>query len=157
MAKDARTILRSRRASKISCFCLRIHISPGHHGDHCDVSQTVSRDTRLHNDPEVHYGTIGSANVVVEDAAVRDALNILCVEMDTFPCLVIWGICDYADLHRNKRWQPYAAAVAAAYMKELLMVIPTQQVLQSARAEEIVVKGEGPPSHCADRGLITKG
>jgi hypothetical protein len=104
----------------------------------------------LDNDPEVHYGTIGSANVVVKDATVRDALkrdmNILCVEMeaaglmDTFPCLVIRGICDYADSHKNKRWQPYAAA----YMKELLTVIPAPQVLQSARAEEIVVKGEGP-------------
>jgi nucleoside phosphorylase len=122
--------------------------------DHCDVSQTVSREARLDNDPEVHYGTIGSANVVVKDPAVRDALkrdmNILCVEMeaaglmDSFPCLVIRGICDYADSHKNKRWQPYAAAVAAAYMKELLMVIPAQQMLQSLRAEEIVVKGEAP-------------
>ena len=120
--------------------------------DHCDVSQTVSRDTRPDNNPEVYYGTIGSANVVVKEPAVRDALkrdmNILCVEMEaaglmnTFPCLVIRGICDYADSHKNKRWQPYAAAVAAAYMKELLMVIPAQQVLQSPRAEEIVVKGE---------------
>ncbi|KAF7510434.1 hypothetical protein GJ744_006713 [Endocarpon pusillum] len=107
---------------------------PGPSCDHYDASQTVSRHARLHNYPEVHYGTIGSANVVVKDPAVRDALkrdmNILCVEMeaaglmDNFPCLVIRGICDYADSHKNKRWQPYAAAVAAAYMKELLMVIP---------------------------------
>src|SRR3989440_3608490 len=37
--------------------------------------------------------------------------------MDSFPCLVIRGICDYADSHENDRWQPYAAAVAAAYAK----------------------------------------
>jgi nucleoside phosphorylase len=127
--------------------------------DHCDASQTVSRDIRSDNDPEVHYGTIGSANVLVKDPAVRDRLkrdmNIICVEMeaaglmDTFPCLVIRGICDYADSHKNKRWQPYAAAVAAAYMKELLTVMSAQQVLQSARAEEIVVKGEG--SHLTAR------
>lgn len=48
--------------------------------------------------------------------------------MDSFPCLVIRGICDYADSHKNKIWQPYAAAVAAAYAKELLLVIPAQRV-----------------------------
>ncbi|KAF3221167.1 hypothetical protein TWF106_006492 [Orbilia oligospora] len=34
--------------------------------------------------------------------------------MDQFPCLVIRGICDYADSHKNKGWQEYAAATAAA-------------------------------------------
>ena len=48
--------------------------------------------------------------------------------MDTFPCLVIRGICDYADTHKNKHWQPYAAATAAAYAKELLEIIPPAQV-----------------------------
>lgn len=48
--------------------------------------------------------------------------------MDSFPCLVIRGICDYADSHKNKIWQPYAAAVAAAYAKELLLVIPGQEI-----------------------------
>ena len=48
--------------------------------------------------------------------------------MDLFPCLVIRGISDYADSHKNKIWQPYAAATAAAYAKELLLVIPGQAV-----------------------------
>jgi nucleoside phosphorylase len=48
--------------------------------------------------------------------------------MDTFPCLVIRGICDYADSHKNKRWQSYAAATAAAYAKKLLSVIPAQTI-----------------------------
>jgi nucleoside phosphorylase len=48
--------------------------------------------------------------------------------MDSFPCLVIRGICDYADSHKNKAWQPYVAATAAAYAKELLLVIPGQGV-----------------------------
>jgi hypothetical protein len=62
--------------------------------------------------------------------------------MNDFPCLVIRGVCDYADSHKNKRWQPYAAAVAAAYMKELLLIIPPQQVLQALKVKEIIVKGE---------------
>ncbi|KAH7159734.1 hypothetical protein B0J13DRAFT_433396 [Dactylonectria estremocensis] len=48
--------------------------------------------------------------------------------MDDFPCLVIRGICDYADSHKNKAWQPYAAAAAAAYSKELLNFIPESKV-----------------------------
>ena len=48
--------------------------------------------------------------------------------MDNFPCLVIRGICDYSDAHKNKKWQPYAAATAAAYAKELLGVIHPVQV-----------------------------
>lgn len=46
--------------------------------------------------------------------------------MDSFPCFVIRGTSNYADSHKNKIWQPYAAAVAAAYAKELLFVIPGQ-------------------------------
>ena len=43
--------------------------------------------------------------------------------MDNFPCLVIRGICDYADSHKNKKWQRYAAITAAAYAKKLLSII----------------------------------
>jgi nucleoside phosphorylase len=40
--------------------------------------------------------------------------------VDNFPCIVIRGICDYADAQKNKDWQEYAAAIAAACAKELL-------------------------------------
>jgi len=50
--------------------------------------------------------------------------------------LVIRGICDYADSHKNKRWQPYAAATAAAYAKELLSIIPAQEVVAASKAGE---------------------
>ncbi|EXJ56530.1 hypothetical protein A1O7_06874 [Cladophialophora yegresii CBS 114405] len=36
---------------------------------------------------------------------------------------VIRGVCDYGDAQKNKDWQPYAAAVAAAYPKALLHTI----------------------------------
>jgi hypothetical protein len=62
--------------------------------------------------------------------------------MDDFPCLVIRGICDYADSHKNKQWQPYAAAVAAGYMKELLMAIPGQQVAQTSSATGVTPSRE---------------
>lgn len=47
--------------------------------------------------------------------------------MDDFPCIVIRGICDYADTHKNKRWQPYAAVTAAASAKEILSIISPKE------------------------------
>jgi nucleoside phosphorylase len=95
----------------------------------------------------VHYGTIASGNQVIRDGLQRDRLsselgNILCFEMEaaglmnSFPCLVIRGICDYADSHKNKKWQPYAAATAAAYAKEILSVIPAAEVATTRTADE---------------------
>ncbi|KAJ6256493.1 hypothetical protein Dda_8355 [Drechslerella dactyloides] len=115
--------------------------------------------------PKIHYGTIGSADQVMKDAMLRDRWsqkeNIICFEktaagefwpllwrvtsrltlipglMDSFPCLVIRGICDYADSHKNKIWQPYAAITAAAYAKELLLVIPGQGIRELSPIEQI--------------------
>lgn len=39
---------------------------------------------------------------------------------DTFPCIVIKGACDYADSHKTKAWQRYAAATTAACTKAFL-------------------------------------
>jgi len=39
---------------------------------------------------------------------------------DILPCLIIKGVCDYADSHKDKRWQNYAAVSAAACMKAFL-------------------------------------
>ncbi|RDW57821.1 hypothetical protein BP5796_12622 [Coleophoma crateriformis] len=88
--------------------------------------------------PKLHYGNIASANRVMRYAKARDeyakAYDILCFEeeaaglADDFPCIVVRGICDYADSHKNKEWQEYAALAAAAYGKELLSVIPVSSV-----------------------------
>jgi len=112
----------------------------------CDSSRVVERPPPEHDGSEIWYGTIGSANKVVKDGRIRDMLRddigALCVEMEAaglmeeLPCLVIRGICDYADSHKNKRWQPYAAATAAGYAKELLSVIPAQEVTRMSRAAE---------------------
>ncbi|KAF4920627.1 Ankyrin repeat domain-containing protein 50 [Colletotrichum viniferum] len=93
-------------------------------------SKIVDRPARAADKLVVHYGTIASANQVMKDALIRDKLaiehNFLCFEMEaaglsnTLPCLVIRGICDYSDSHKNKAWQGYAAIAAAAYAKDLL-------------------------------------
>jgi nucleoside phosphorylase len=110
----------------------------------CDRSKVVDRNLRKSVAPRIHYGTIGSSNVVIKDSIIREQLKeelgILCVEMeaagiiDEFSCLVIRGICDYADSHKNKRWQPYAAATAAAYAKEILSIIPVQNIVATTKA-----------------------
>jgi nucleoside phosphorylase len=106
---------------------------------HCDETKVVKRKPR---DMRVHYGLIASGNKVIKDATFRDKLNkdlggyVLCVEMEAagiltkFPCIVIRGICDYADSHKNKAWQEHAAAVAAAFAKEFLHVVEAQDVEQ---------------------------
>ena len=99
----------------------------------CLESRRVPRSHRQSRHPRIHYGTIASGNQVVKDSVTRDywrdTEGVLCFEMeaaglmDSFPCLVIRGICDYADSHKNTKWQPYAAATAAAYAKDLLVEI----------------------------------
>ncbi len=96
-------------------------------------SHIQQRDVRPTDEPTIHYGLIASGNRVIKDSQVRDDLvrrcGVLCFEMEaagvmnTFPCLVIRGICDYADSYKNKKWQEYAAATAAAYAKLLLTVV----------------------------------
>jgi nucleoside phosphorylase len=52
---------------------------------------------------------------------------------DNFPCVVIKGVCDYADSHKNKKWQGYAAATAAACMKAFLKEwVPTEKLSPDA-------------------------
>jgi nucleoside phosphorylase len=98
----------------------------------------VKRETRNTTNPKIFYGNIASGNSVMKNALERDRLaerdSVICFEMeaagliDNFPCLVIRGICDYADSHKNKKWQPYAAAVAAAYAKKLLSLVTPEGV-----------------------------
>ncbi|GAB1195130.1 hypothetical protein APSETT444_004384 [Aspergillus pseudonomiae] len=113
----------------------------------CDPEKEIKRPERLDQDPCIHYGTIASGNKVIKDAKVRDLLakNCLCFEMEAaglmnqFPCLVIRGICDYCDTHKNDRWQKYAAATAAAYAKELLQVTDASDIQNTPEARSIVM------------------
>jgi nucleoside phosphorylase len=115
--------------------------------ERCSKEYAVVREARVRN-VTVHYGTIASGDQIIRDAAERNRISaafggVLCFEMEaaglmnSFPCLVIRGVCDYADSHKNKRWQAYAAGTAAAYAKELLSVIPAADVMTTRRMEEV--------------------
>ncbi|KAF2180114.1 purine and uridine phosphorylase [Zopfia rhizophila CBS 207.26] len=86
----------------------------------------------------VWYGTIGSGDKLMKNAQkrneLRDKYNIIGLEMEAagtmnrIPVGVVRGVCDYGDEHKNKEWQPYAAAIAAAYAKAVLSEIPARTI-----------------------------
>ncbi|KAF2200072.1 purine and uridine phosphorylase, partial [Delitschia confertaspora ATCC 74209] len=107
----------------------------------CNLKRSQLRESRgpqairQVDTPKIHYGNIGSSNQLQMSATKRNQLHkkleVICFEMEGAgviqrnPFLVIREICDYSDSHKNKKWQPYAAATAAAYAKELLEILPT--------------------------------
>ena len=115
----------------------------------CDPQEQVQRERRENTNPQIHYGNIASSNQVMKHGVTRDQLckelDVLCFEMEAaglmpdFPCLVIRGICDYSDSHKNEKWQRYAAATAAGFAKELLGVISADRV----RQEKAIVQVSG--------------
>ncbi|KAK1621903.1 hypothetical protein BDP81DRAFT_387273, partial [Colletotrichum phormii] len=123
------------------------HVDSDSTCDECDPKQKIQREDRDDTNPVIHYGNIASGNQVIKHGKTRDKLSkdlgVLCFEMEAaglqdFPCLVIRGICDYADSHKNNQWQEYAAITAAAFTKELLSVIPPNRVLQEKLIPQLV-------------------
>ncbi|KAF6804846.1 ankryin repeat protein, partial [Colletotrichum plurivorum] len=166
LASDAAAALKNIRKRKIYTrppqSCDRLYRSDVTHpanssddcGDACgdDPSLLIARaqrDEEEDDDPAIHYGLIASANQLMKDAKVRDKLaaekGVLCFEMEAaglmnhFPCLVIRGICDYSDSHKNKDWQGFAAMMAAAYAKDLLRQIPPNKVEAETRICETLI------------------
>ncbi|EJP61120.1 tetratricopeptide repeat domain protein [Beauveria bassiana ARSEF 2860] len=80
--------------------------------------------------PGIFIGRIGSGNTVMKSGEDRDRIaadnDLIAFEMegagawDQVPCIVVKGICDYADSHKNKSWQDFAAATAASVAKAIL-------------------------------------
>jgi nucleoside phosphorylase len=113
----------------------------------CDSTMVVERAARDKNHPVIHYGTIASGNQVMKNATIRDELSrrlggVLCFEMEAaglmndFPCLIVRGVSDYADTHKNDGWQRYAAATAAVFAKKLLGHLAAVAVAQSRTINE---------------------
>jgi nucleoside phosphorylase len=88
------------------------HIGNNMSCDQCDRNMVVLRSDRDGIEPIIHYGLIASGNQVMRHGDTRERWrresDVLCFEMEAaglmtnFPCLVIRGICDYADSHKNK-------------------------------------------------------
>jgi nucleoside phosphorylase len=132
----------------------------------CSKDKVVERILRKNQEFVVHYGTIASGNQVIRDGVTRARVSselggVLCFEMEaaglmnSFPCLVIRGICDYADSHKNKTWQPYAAATAAAFAKEILSVIPATEITTTCTLGSIMENSGGGTQHHTRNGSVT--
>ena len=101
---------------------------------------------------EIYYGIIALGNGLIKDGTTRDSIiqqtdeNCICFDMEaaglmnSFPCLVIRGICNYADSHKNDRWQRYAAATAAAYAKEFLGIVLAEDLKRTEKAVKVLGK-----------------
>jgi nucleoside phosphorylase len=125
--------------------------------NNCAPEKEIRRDERDSSDPEIHYGIILSGNTLVKDGVQRDKIikdvgekeeDCICFEMEaaglmnSFPCLVIRGICDYADTHKDDRWQDYAAVTAAAYAKELLGYVSSAELISAQKIGDILKDGQ---------------
>jgi hypothetical protein len=114
----------------------------------CDQCKLVQRPKRTEEDQHTfifHQGRIATGNAVIQDGELRDRISeqcggALCVEMEAAgvnvnrQCLVIRGISDYADSHKNDLWRSYAAGRAAAFARELL-----SKVQQSGRCKLLLL------------------
>ncbi|MCJ1310508.1 hypothetical protein MMC25_004172 [Agyrium rufum] len=96
----------------------------------CDPTKLINRKPR---DMQIHYGLIASDQVLCFEMEAAGLIN-------DFPCLIIRGICDYADSPKNKDWQEHSAAVAAAYAKELLGFIPLSSLDSISTVVDIMMK-----------------
>lgn len=123
------------------------HVKDSPTCEECDHGQRVVREERDETDPTIHYGTIASGSQLIKDSKKRDqiekSIGALCVETEAaglqdFPSIVIRGICDYADSHKNDTWQLYASVVAAAFAKELLSLTPPSRVLQDDPIPQLI-------------------
>lgn len=98
----------------------------------------------------IHQGTILSGDTVMKNGVQRDAIagphRAICYEceavgaLSSIPCLVIRGVSDYADSHKNDDWHGYASGVAAAYARQLFFLLPIDKVKQC------VVPAQGDPA-----------
>lgn len=109
----------------------------------------------------VWYGSIGSGEKLMKNAQkrneLRDRYNLIGLEMEAagtmnrIPVGVVRGVCDYGDQHKNKDWQPYAAAMAAAYAKAVLKQIPPR-IVPSPSCGRIVPSPSSQPAATAAQG-----
>ncbi|KAF4457789.1 kinesin light chain [Fusarium austroafricanum] len=112
----------------------------------------------------VWYGPIGSGDKLLKNAQkrneLRDRYGIIGLEMEAagtmnrIPVGVIRGVCDYGDQHKNKDWQPYAAAMAASYARALLDEIPPNDTRRVLTLPHVADSDLGP---AAKRRKVARG
>lgn len=124
----------------------------------CDLSRSVTRMRQRNairdrpglGDLEIHWGLVASGDSVIRAGNVRDCIarerRVIAFEMEgagiwnELPTLIVKAICDYADSHKNKMWQRYAAIVAASGARALLLQ-PSQMPARARNSTAEVFPG----------------
>ncbi|KAG7288356.1 hypothetical protein NEMBOFW57_007887 [Staphylotrichum longicolle] len=103
--------------------------------------------------PAIFVGGVATGDTVMKSGVTRDAVakaeGIIAFEMEAagiweqLPTLVLKGVCDYADSHKNKKWQDYAAGTAAAAAKAVAAFhtpvdVPRLREMRAAQRESIL-------------------
>lgn len=142
------------QARKATCHELR-----------CSMSHAIARsrhvppstDSVAESESRIHWGCIASGDSVIKSGKIRDAIareeNVIAFEMEgsggweAFPMIVVKGVCDYADSHKNKNWQKFAALAAAAGAKALLdSWVPVNPAFVGGEAYQGMSVGDSPTS-----------
>jgi nucleoside phosphorylase len=116
-------------------------------------SCTTQEEAAESQKPAIHFGLIASGDLVMKSGYHRDMIaaeeGVIAFEMegagvwDNFPTVVIKGVCDYADSHKNKKWQRYAAATAASCMKAFLKEwTVSHRLLQGEAGSDPIVRSQ---------------
>ena len=104
----------------------------------CDKGQQIRcREIPEASPSSIYIGPVASADTVMKSGQHRDEIvrkeKVIGFEMegagvwDHVPCIIIKGVCDYADSHKNKLWQAYAAATGASATKAFLEYWPANR------------------------------
>ncbi|KAL4786131.1 nucleoside phosphorylase domain-containing protein [Aspergillus varians] len=129
-----------RGHASAGCYCFRSHSPEGiceeALGKDCDdLKCNIGQQSRCREVSEtiptsIHIGPVASADTVMKSGHHRDEIakteKVIGFEMegagvwDHVPCIIIKGVCDYADSHKSKLWQTYAAATGASVAKAFL-------------------------------------
>ena len=106
-----------------------------------DIIPHPTDPPRRPDQPRLHGGAIGTADILLKDRTLRDRLRdqhgVRAVEMEgsgmqtaawlaNRQFIVVRGACDYADLHKNNEWQNYAALAAASVARCLIERMPSE-------------------------------
>ncbi|KAL7794257.1 nucleoside phosphorylase domain-containing protein [Trichoderma ceciliae] len=81
-------------------------------------------------EPAIHFGAIASGDTVMKSDAHRDEIsreeNVIAFETEgagaweEMPCIIVKGVCNYADCHKSDKWMRFAAATSASAAKAVL-------------------------------------
>ncbi|KAF9772500.1 hypothetical protein IL306_009804 [Fusarium sp. DS 682] len=137
---------------KVPCHQIGCDSTELVHRSRLDDRRNLERDGDIDEAqvPFIFVGHLGSGDIVFNSGEERDRLaqahDLIAFETegaglwDEFPCIVVKGVCNYADNHKNKEWQNFAAATAAAVLKALIEEYPRTD----GQDDELAVVSDAP-------------